>query len=125
MAIETLELAANEDGTYSVACGLKDRLKVPATPNSLLWSLYDPEENIVNNRNGVNYETDKGNGEPGTLSTSMEIVLNGDDLGVSILGIGNTVSRYIKVTGAYDSDLGNGLPYTAAAKLTIVNLPGS
>jgi hypothetical protein len=85
-----------EEGVAVFNVSWKDEDGAAVTPSVANWTLTDAYGNVVNSRSGVSI---------GSLSTANDIVLSGDDLVFS--GVGLTGSeRQLKVTYTYASDLG-------------------
>lgn len=99
-----LDKKAKERGTFVVDITFKGLDGGPLTPNSgLTWTLTDSHSNVVNSREAVVIAP----------SSTITIVLSGDDLALGGLLYGK--SRKILIKGTFDSTLGNGLPLTEEA----------
>ena len=89
---------AKEGSTYIITIAFEDENGDAVTPNEATWTLTDPAGNIINSREAVTISS---------LSTSIDIVLSGDDL-MSLESNGN--ERRLLIEGTYDSDAGSDLP---------------
>ena len=110
MTISTLTTAAIEESTYVVTCAFANEDGDAVTPNSANWSLYDTKGNAINSRSGVSISP---------LSTSVDVVLQGDDLPYTHDG-----TLIFVVAGLYNSSLGNDLAFREPANITLQNVPG-
>ena len=110
MAITTLTPNAKEESTYIITVSFKDENDDPATPKvGLNWTLTDTYGVIINERAG----------EVITPSSTINIVLTGEDLAIPSSG---SRRRVITIEGAYDSSLGSNLPLKDQAKFEIDQL---
>ena len=104
---------AREKGTFPLVVTptyKSGTVSVGFVPGTALWTLSDADGNVINSRSGVTL----------TPASSMNIVLQGDDLAIT-----GTVRKIVKlmVEGIYSSDtFGNNLPYTEEATIIIDNL---
>lgn len=94
-----LKKRAEDSSTYGAEFTLYDSTDQTVTPNTVKWSLYDANGNIVNSRNAVNVSP----------ASPVTIVLTGDDLAVT--GADEDV-RYLRIYGTYDGSLGNDFAYS-------------
>lgn len=102
---------APEQGTFPVTFSFLDEAGDALTPDSLTWSLYDTDGNVINSRSGEVIAAD----------TSVTIVLTGDDLAITA---GVTRLRRLTLEGTFTSDLGSGIPLKAEAEFEIGDLVG-
>lgn len=109
-----LTVHAIEESTYVITVSFTDEDGNPKTPTSVIWSLTDKNNNIINSRE------DKV-AIIVAPATSVEIVLSGDDLAMQA-GEWSGVKRILTVEAVYDSALGIGLPLKESAHFTLDNL---
>jgi hypothetical protein len=102
-----LTTKAVEKSTYIVTASFTDEDGNAATPNALTWTLTDGSGNVVNERSDVVIAP----------SSSVEIVLQGDDLATTLSSV-----RYLTLEGNYDSDAGSNLPIKDEVRITIEDL---
>ena len=100
MARTLLATLAAEESTYVVAVSFRDANDAEVVPDSITWSLRDPDGTIINSRVAV---------AVAAPAADINIVLTGDDLAK------RRTQRYeprlVHVDAVYTSDLGAGLPY--------------
>jgi hypothetical protein len=101
----SLRAVAQQESTLAVQFSFRKNGPGGAlvAPETLSWSLYDKNRNVINSRSNVSVSTP---------TSQQVIVLSGDDLQ-------RTTSearewRSLVVTGTYDSTLGSGLPFSAS-----------
>ena len=94
----TLSTKAPEKGTYVINAAFYDEDDNEVVPNSASWTLTDRQGNIINGREDVSITG---------LSTSVDVVLSGDDL--KIIHGQDEEERFFLVKYSYDSSLGSGL----------------
>ncbi len=108
-----LALHAKEQSTYIIYASLLDSDGTALTPNDdIKWSLVDDENNVINSREDVPYES---------VASSLTITLTGDDLIIQ----GRSKSpekRYLVIECTYDSDLGTGLKFKHQVEFYVDNL---
>ena len=121
MAASVITTLAKEESTFIITVAPTDDTDVAVTPQTMLWTLTDLDGTVINSRTAIDFETDNGNSEAGTLSTSMAIILNGDDLQITGSGDANE-KRILTIEGTYNSDAGTGLPYTDQVIFIVENL---
>lgn len=101
----TLSKTAADEGTYVITCTFTDADGSAVTPNTLTWDLTDSARATINSRTAVSVSP----------STSVDIVLSGDDLDYS-----DGVERIFSIEGDYDSSTyGSSLPIKEQAKFNI------
>lgn len=93
MAIPSLTPSAPEEGVYVITIAWEDEDGAAVTPDSATWTLTDNRGNVINSRSAVTISS---------LSTSNDIILEGDDLALT----GTGVQREIRFSYTYTSDLG-------------------
>jgi hypothetical protein len=103
-------LQAISRGTYIIPVTFYDESNALMVPKTATWSLYDKNGNIVNGRSAQTIITS---------TSSVIIVLKGNDLIYSQGGRNEECSRTVVVEGTYDSTYGNDLPFTEEASFTI------
>lgn len=99
--MSSLTITASEESTLVINYAFTDEDSVAATPVSATWTLSDCEGAIINNREDVTIAS---------LSTSIDIVVSGDDLAMQ--SANDDGHRVFLVKGTYNSTLGSGLPFT-------------
>jgi len=108
----TSETAAVEESTFVVTAAFTDAAGSAVTPATLNWTLTDTALNIINSRSVVSI----------TPSTSVDIVLTGDDLAFQSGETGKYARRIITLQGTYDSTEGSGLHIKDECRFSIINL---
>ena len=103
-----LKKIADEESSYFIIIEPFDEDDAAETPITLTWTLTDVMGNIINLREDVAITP---------LSTSMTVILTGDDL--SIPEDKSPVTRLFSVKGTYDSDLQAGLAITGYVQFDI------
>lgn len=111
MSISTLTTPAKEGSTYAVTIAFTDETGAAVTPSSATWTLTDQGGNVINSRLDVTISS---------LSTSVTIVLSGNDLALS----NSDNTRELLIEAVYTSDLGSNLPFKSAVRFTIDGLLG-
>lgn len=110
-----LTTAAVEQSTFAITASFTDDLGAPVVPNAgLTWSLYKKVagiETVVNSRLNVAI----------TSAASVTIVLQGADLAIVA---GEPKSRWLLLSGTFNSSLGANLPLRENVSFRIVNLIG-
>jgi hypothetical protein len=101
--------AVNDGATKFVTVSFKDENGDAVVPNSVKWSLSDPEGSTINGRDEVSE----------TPAEEVTVVLSGDDLMYADGG-----DRVLTIKAEYDSTLGNGLPIREEARFNIRDLVG-
>lgn len=113
MPTEIIDAKAVEESTFVVTASFTDEDGVAVAPDTMFWSLMDEDGEIINDRE------DEEISSPGT---SVDILLQGDDL--AIPGVIAEVKRYLVLHGTYTSGLGSGLPLTDQVGFYVTNLKG-
>jgi hypothetical protein len=103
-----LTVSAVEKSTYIVTAAFVNEDGDAVTPETVVWTLSDIDGTVINSRENVSE----------TPATTVNIVLTGDDLGVSTVG----PKRVVTVLATYNSDYGSLLKLKAAATFIIENL---
>lgn len=102
---------AEAGGTFIVTCAFTDEDDSPVAPDTLTWSLYNSDGEIINSREDVAIESP---------STSEDIVLYGDDL---VVGVGHDEDEcHLIINGTYTSSAGAGLPLRNQLNFYVVDL---
>ena len=104
---------ANEEGTFIISCAFTDDDGIAMTPKTLKWTLVDDLGKVINEREQV---------EVSSLSTSVDIVLSGDDLGAKVSENTKYFKRFLVVEATYASKSGSDLPLKDEALFLIKNL---
>lgn len=104
---------AVELSTYAVHIDFYDETSAALLPNSLYWTLSDPDGTVINNRSGTAITS---------VQTSVDIVLSGSDLLISSGSLLAEEDRVLTVWGNYNSSLGTALPLYDRVKFTVINL---
>jgi len=103
---------AVEKSTFAVQAAFTDEDDDAVVPDSITWSLCDPDGTIINSRQDVSVSS------PASTTT---IVLSGDDL--QLLDQDNDYeTRYLEISAVYDSDIGQNLPLNDRAEFRVINL---
>ena len=90
----------------------KDEDGTAITPDSLEYTLTDPDGNVINSLSGISL----------TPSTSIDLMLSGDDLEFESAEEGAyEVIRIITVTGVYDSAVELNVPLIDSATFYVVD----
>jgi len=95
----TLSEHAQEQSTYIVSTSFLDSEGAAITPTSVIWTLTDEHNTIINGRDAVNVPSP---------TPVVDIVLAGDDL--AILEDRPVCVRYLTIEALYDSAHGTDLP---------------
>lgn len=109
--IVTLSDHATEQSTYVVTISFFDEDGNAVTPDSAVWSLTDEAGAVLNGRNQV---------EISALDTSLDILLQADDLAVPSDKKDATVLLTVEAT--YTSTLGTGLPLKSQVRIAVDGL---
>ena len=96
---------AKEESTYTITVSFFDDDDVATTPASATWTLSDLKGNIINSREDVSI---------GSLGTSVEIKLSGDDLAIGLYG----TTRVFTIQGVDSA----GDPFNDECRFDIENL---
>lgn len=115
-----LTVKATEKSTYVITATFTDEDDAAVVPTAITWTLSDVGGDIINSRDGIDFEVDNGLGAAGTLASTVSIILTGDDL--QMLGERPTEIRRFLLEATYDSSLGNGLNLRGACQFEINNL---
>lgn len=108
-----LTTKAVRNSTYVINIAPTDEDGDAVTPNSISYTLTDRVGNVINSIEDVAIAAP---------STSMDVVLSGDDLDFQTSEAGAySVTRYFTVTAEYNSDLENDLPLIATAVFSIID----
>ena len=106
-----LTTRAIEESTYIITATFTDEDDNPVTPNDgMTWTLTDEDGNVINNRSNVAV----------TESSSIDIVLSGDDLAYQ--SEGDSGRRILTLQGTYNSNAGLNLKVKDEAIFNIHNL---
>ena len=101
---------AIEKSTFVITASFTDEDGNAVTPNELTWTLSDSDGTVINSRQDVSL----------TPATSVDILLQGDDLVVS--GNRDDRRRIVLIEGTYNSAAGSDLPIRDEVKFQIVDL---
>ena len=108
----TITTAAVEKSTYVVEAAFKDEDGTAITPDTLTWTLTDPEGNVRNNRENVSVSNP---------SSTQAIVLKGKDLKMKSQS-NYKEDRILTINATYTSTYGSGLPLKDSCRFPIYNL---
>lgn len=111
MDIATTSKKAAERSTYIITITFYDDRNVSVAPDTAVWSLTDPEGNIINEREQI---------ELTELDASVDIILQGADL--AILGGHAQEKRHLVIEATYSSSAGIELPLNSQLTFYVVNL---
>jgi len=111
-AISTLTEVAMEQGSYIVTLTFVDEENAAAIPNTLKWSWFDLEGNVINERQDVS----------AAPAAEVNIVLSGDDLAIS--GDGDCEMRRLVIEGTYESEAFGELNLNGSVLIEVANLKG-
>lgn len=107
-----LNKTAIEKSTFAVVASFTDEAGDPVTPDSITWTLCDPDGNPINNRQDV---------PVAAPADTVTIVLSGADL--QILDSSNDSEiRHLEISAVVDTSLGNDLPLKESAIFKVLNL---
>ncbi|MCK5015641.1 MAG: hypothetical protein KAS32_01100 [Candidatus Peribacteraceae bacterium] len=112
--IQHLDNIAQEEGTYPVRFTFKDSLRQEIDASAIVsinWWLSDMTGTIINSRSQVVVSE---------IINPYYLVLQGDDLQILDKDAGYE-ERLITLRGIYNSDLGNGFPFTYAVSFSLLN----
>jgi hypothetical protein len=87
----------NQRGTIIFTCNFQDEENTDVIPKSIIWSLYDSQKNVINDRENISIVN---------LASTIDIVLHGDD---TDLLDSDYPLRILKVSAIYDSELEDSL----------------
>ena len=104
---------AVELSTFAVHVCFYDENSQAMAPNSLYWTLADPDGTIFNNRSMTAITS---------VQSSIDIVLSGSDLAISSGSLLAEENRVLTIQGNYNSSLGNALPLNDRVKFVVINL---
>jgi len=103
---------AVEKSTFAVQAAFLDDAGAAVTPDSITWTLCDPDGNIINSRSAVVIAVP---------AATVTIVLSDADL--QLLSANNDWEiRYLEISAVYDSDIGSNLPLKDRAEFKVLNL---
>lgn len=112
MAVHRLKINAVEKGTFSIKQDFTDENAAAAAPKTLIWSLYNSNNDIINSREDVV--------PGGGMASTIRIVLSANDLA---LVNNDNRQRIVKVYWTIDSVLlGNDIPFYEEIHFKIINL---
>ena len=112
MATPKLSVHAVERSTYPITVSLVDHNKAAIVPNDdIVWSLVDESENIINERDRVEYTPP---------DSTLLIVLTDEDL--QMMTTKDKEVRYLVVECTYDSTFGSGLSFRQEVQFTVDGL---
>lgn len=103
---------AQEKSTLVVTVAFTDENGDAVTPTAATWTLTDGQGAVINSRSAVAISS---------LSTSVTIVLSGDDLAISDPDV---LDRVLLVEATYNSSAGSGLPAKKEYSFNVNNLLG-
>jgi len=104
---------AVELSTYAVNVAFYDENSAAMLPNSIYWTLSDPDGTIINSRDAIGVSS---------VQTSIDIVLSGSDLAISSGSHLAEENRVLTINGNFNSDLGNALPIYDRVRFSVINL---
>ena len=104
---------AVELSTYAINVCFYDESSAAVAPNSLFWTLTDPDGTIINAQSMTAITS---------VQSSIDIVLQGSDLLISSGSLQSQEDRVLTIEGNYNSSLGNALPITDRVKFVVINL---
>ncbi len=106
-------IEAKEKSTIAITASFKDEEGSAVTPKTATWTLTDDSGAVINSRKQVNI---------GSLSTSVTVVLSGDDLQIlSGEASEKNATRRFLIEATYDSSLGNDLPLKNSCVFPVLN----
>jgi hypothetical protein len=105
-----IKTQAVEESTAVVTVSFFNAAGTAVTPTSATWTLTDKDGTVINNRNAVTISS---------LSTSVTIVLSGDDLRIA-----DGKTRKLLVQAIYSSTEGDDLPLNDELEFQIQRLVG-
>lgn len=112
--MQTLTTKAQREGTAVIICAFTDEEGTAVSPDSLNWTLTDGNETVINSRENVEVTGPD-------LSSSVEIVLSGDDLAVQSEETDFELKRILWLEGTYTSTYGSSMPLRKAVAFFIEN----
>ena len=95
-----LDTLAVEEGTYPALIAFRDEDGDEITPDTITWTLVDPDETVINDRLNIPVVTP---------AADITIVLSGDDLAKETELFHEP--RILHIHATYTSDLGAALPW--------------
>jgi hypothetical protein len=104
---------AVELSTYAVNVAFYDENSAAVAPNSIYWTLTDPDGAVINARSQTAITS---------VQTSVDIVLQGSDLAISAGALRAEEDRVLTIEGNYNSSLGTALPLNDRVKFKVINL---
>lgn len=104
---------AVELSTYAINVAFYDESSSAVAPNSLYWTLSDPDGAVINSRSMTAITS---------VQASVDIVLQGSDLLISTGALRAHEERVLTIQGNYNSSLGTALPLNDRVKFTVINL---
>ena len=104
---------AVELSTYAINVVFYDENSAAVQPNSLYWTLTDPDGDVINSRSMTAITS---------VQASVDIVLQGSDLGIPAGALRAEEDRVVTLSGNYNSSLGNALPLYDRVKFKVINL---
>lgn len=104
-----------EGGTGVIRVSFEDENGDAMTPDTLYWSLRDEDEDIVNERDEVQITS---------LGTSVDIVLQGDDLPAKEVKGQDYYHLWVVLKGTYTSTYGSALPFADQVRISVEPLKG-
>lgn len=114
MPISLLTEEATEKSSYVITAVFRDEDNDLVVPNSITWTLSNKGGIVINDRGDVNVETP---------SSSIDIVLSGDDLALLSGEAGaENVERRLTIEAVYDSERADNLPLRDSVRFYLRNL---
>lgn len=105
---------AMEKSTIAITASFEDEDGNDVTPTEATWTLTDDNGTVINSREQV---------EISSLSTSVTVVLKGDDLQIlSGEASEEVATRHFLIEALYNSSLGDGLPLNKSCVFPVYNL---
>ena len=104
---------AVELSTYAVNVSFRNHQGSYFAPNSLYWTLSDPDGNAINAQSMTAITS---------VQTSVDIVMQGSDLLISSGSTQAEEDRVLTIQGNFNSSLGNALPINDRVKFKVINL---
>jgi len=104
---------AVELSTYAVNVSFYDESSVAVEPNSLYWTLSDPDGSVINAQSMTAITS---------VQASVDIVMASLDLQISSGSTQAEEDRVLTIQGNYNSSLGNALPLNDRVKFKVINL---
>lgn len=104
---------AIENSSYLIELTVYDELNQEVAPKTGAWSLTDSDGTIINERDAVAISP---------LAATMQVLLKGDDLALSVGFTGRSETRHLLFEGTYDSVYGNDNPLKDELIFPVVNV---